>query len=152
MFGGECAESTCNNFFFAVVEEHWFVDNTVNLSFIGKSNLLCTSKLSLLSSSNVVSNGNREQVSLANFVLKRVHVQDLEQLHFVHEPIQGIGPAVSNGLKILYAMFVKLESFEASCFFKFSFSGFFDQAADNALACSWHEDVVVMHMFQDHVD
>ena len=110
---GHAAEGTGADLFLAVVEKDWVVDDSND--FVGadrgtrKSDLGLALEFGLLRGSHVLGDGNREEVAFALTVGNGLHVHDLEELKLVHESIQGVGPAITDGLEVLDLVTVDVE-------------------------------------------
>lgn len=89
MLGRKSTESACDNFFLAVVEENGLVNDGVDFSFEFKSDLLLASECGLLLTSDRLSDGNSEEVTLSDFVSKGLGVKHLEELELVHKAVEG---------------------------------------------------------------
>lgn len=131
MLGRESTESARDNFFLAVFEENGLVDHGVDLTLKFKRDLLLTSECGLLLASDRLSDGNSEEVTLANFVSKGLGVEHLEELKLVHEAVEWRCPSVTNGLEELGLDFTQLDRFESLGFLCLFISRGADEAADN---------------------
>ena len=131
MLGRESTESARDNFFLAVFEENGLVDHGVDFTLKFKRDLLLTSEFGLLLASDRLSDGNSEEVTLANFVSKGLGVEHLEELKLVHEAVEGRCPSVTNGLEELGLDFAQLDRLESLGFLCLFISRGADEAADN---------------------
>lgn len=99
------AEGTGADLFLAVVEEDWVLndgEDVCSANFgAGDSKLGLALEFSLLFGGHVLGDGNGKKVTLALGVGDGLHVHDLEELELVHESVEGVGPAVTNGLEVL---------------------------------------------------
>jgi hypothetical protein len=122
VLGRESTESARDNFFLAVFEENGLVDHGVDFTLKFKRDLLASDRLS---------DGNSEEVTLANFVSKGLGVEHLEELKLVHEAVEGRCPSVTNGLEELGLDFAQLDRLESLGFLCLFISRGADEAADN---------------------
>jgi len=105
VLGGEAAEGTGADLFLSVFEEGGLVHNSEDLISVDGRALKSDGGLafhsSLLLVSDVLGDRNREEVTFAVGIGDGLHVHGLEELHFVHEASQGVGPTFRDGLEVL---------------------------------------------------
>jgi hypothetical protein len=108
MFGGHAAKGTSANFFLTVVVNFGLVDDSKDLirseSSAGKSNSSLTFEISLLFSSNILSDRNGEEVTSSFRISKGLHVHNFKKLHLAHESLERGSETISNSLKIFNLM------------------------------------------------
>ena len=107
------SEGTSADFFLAVVEEAWVVDDGedgigANLSAFN-CNLGCTFESGLILSGHVLCNGDGEEIALAIGVSDGLHVHHLEELKLVHEALKRACPSITDSLEVLDLMSVNVE-------------------------------------------
>ena len=115
------AEGTSADFFLTVVENRGLVDDGKDLiraeSSTGKSNRLLTFKISLLLSSNILSDRNGEEVTSSFAISEGLHVHDFEKLHLVHESSERGSETISNSLKIFNLMLGDINLYSDKLYF-----------------------------------
>lgn len=96
---GEGSESSGADLFLSVVEEFSTINNGNDISIVGKGNILGFILFTLLLEflSAVLGDGDRHEGSLSVFG-NSLHLEALEELHVVHESLEGLGPSISNSL------------------------------------------------------
>ena len=113
---GHAAEGASADLLLAVVVEDGGVDNGEDIlrsdSGAFDGDLALALEGGLLLSSHRLGDGNREEVALALGVSDGLHVHDLEELELVHEAVEGVSPAVTDGLEVLDLMLVDVQDGE----------------------------------------
>ena len=112
------SESTSADFFLAVVEEAWVVDDGedgigANLSAFN-CNLGSTFESSLILSGYVLCDRDGEEIALAIGVSDGLHVHHLKELKLVHEALERACPSITDSLEVLDLMSVNVEDGERS--------------------------------------
>jgi hypothetical protein len=97
----EAAENARADFFLAVGVEDGLSNSGVNLVLVPDGEFSLAFKSNLLFFSHVHGDGDREQVSLTLIVSHGLHLDGLEEFHFVHEALEGESPSVTNSLQVL---------------------------------------------------
>jgi len=149
---GEGSESSGADLFLSVVEELSTVDNGNDISVVGKGNILGSILFTLLLEflSAVLGDGDRHEGSLS-VLSNSLHLEALEELHVVHESLEGLGPSVSNSLDEFTLHLVNLKlgvsssSFELGCVFD-------DKGLNNDFLSNSLENVLVDHVVNEHLD
>jgi hypothetical protein len=84
---------------------------------------------------------------------KGFHVDNFEELHFIHELVQGEGPSLSNGLQVFSLFNINVNRFKGFEFVLLSFSDiFFDEAVGNMGLAVVDENTVGNHFVEDCLD
>lgn len=148
VFLGEGTENTGTDFFLAVLEEGGLVDDSEDLvadSGASDSNSIGAFEFFLLGSSDVLGDGNREEMSLSFSVGQSAHLHNFENFHFVHEALEGEGPALTDGLEVLNLVDIDVNGLEG----RVVGGVFLDEGVNNTDLVDGFEDTVVLHVLND---
>lgn len=152
VFLGEGSESSGADLFLSVVEEFDAVDNGNNFSFVGKGNILGFIIFTLLLEflSAVLGDRDRHEGSLS-VLGNSLHLEAFEELHVVHESLEGLGPSISNSLDefTLHLVNFKLGVFSSSFDLGLVFD---DKGLNNNLLSNSLENVLLDHVVDDQLD
>ena len=154
MVGRHAAEGASADLLFAVVEEDWVLDDGENgVAADGGAldgNLGLALELGLLFSGHWLGDGDGEKVALALSISDRLHVHDLKELELVHEPLERVGPAVTDSLKILDLVLVDVQNGESGEFGGLLFRGITPHGLNNNAVVVVAEDALLLHVVDDH--
>lgn len=116
--GRHAAEGTSADLFLSIVKEAWVLDDSKD-GFRADGgaldgNLGLALEFSLLFSSHRLGDRDGEEMTLALGVGDGLHVHDLEELELVHESLEWVSPAITNGLEVLDLVLVDVKDWESS--------------------------------------
>ena len=154
MVGRHAAEGASADLLLAVVEEDWVLDDCEDgIAADGGAldgNLGLALELGFLFSGHWLGDGDGEKVALALSISDRLHVHDLEELELVHEPLERVGPAITDSLKILDLVLVDVQDGESGEFGGLLFRGITPHGLDDNAVVVVAEDALLLHVVDDH--
>lgn len=105
MFGRERTEDTCRDLLLSVLIEDRVLNQSVHVIIAKGSafdgNMLLTLECDHLLLGDILSNGYRKKMALSDPISEGLHLNDFEELHFIHELLQRVGPTLTKGLEVL---------------------------------------------------
>jgi len=152
--GRHAAEGTSADLFLSVVEEARVLDDGKDgIRADGRAfdgNLGLALEFGLLLSSHRLGDGDGEKVTLALAVGDGLHVHDLEELELVHESLEWVGPAVTNGLEVLDLVLVDVEDWESSELLGLLIRGITPHRLNDMTSIVVAENALLGHVVDDH--
>jgi len=114
VLGGEATEGTGADLLLSIGEESWLVNDGDDLVVPLEGDGGLTLESSLLLVRDVLDNWDGKEMSLAVLVSDGLHVHGLNELHFVHEASEWVGPTLRDGLEVLDGVHIQIHRWHLS--------------------------------------